>query len=381
MARPKSMPNFESVLDVSRPVSLTHPRSRSPDKSLLRKKPSISLAAGLIMNNDPPRSPTKQHIDGREWCEGLFYAYAQKSDYAQSPPYVLTFSSAVVAEQWWSLVQREYPESTREGPQLFILKGDDMQEQIQDNPRFYELHNKWFYAPSDSSTPVIPLQDYKGHPLNAIPITARRVSQPAEEEEKKEDISGFDMKTLNETLKKMNAMIFENSAQIRALSVAQSAGLQTMQTINESNSTQIKALADNQSELQQLVEKNASHYIALSNSSFTNQEQVREVLKSNAQQIKALADGQNKLAAACAGMTKTIENLSNAVSQMNVAGSDAGSVSPFNSRTCPPPRKLNRRVKSVWYEYDGSSPMATPRRSIAGMETPPKTPASTRAPM
>lgn len=266
-----------------------------------------------------------------------------------------------------------------------------MQEQIQDNPRFYDLRNKWFYMPGDAtgSAGVIPLQDYKGYPL-----TAPRAPEP--KEEKKDE--GFDMAKLNDSLEKMSAMISENSAQIRALSVAQGEGLQRMQEINESNSTQIKALADSQIKLQAIVDQNASHYIALSNSSFSNQEQVKTIMQTNASQITSLADGQAQLAKTCEGMMRTIESLGNTVgrvsdnlSHIGSGASDTASnastttsgAPPFGAianRISPPPRKLNRRIKGVWYEYDaGPSPASSPRKkSVTILDTPPKSPLSTK---
>jgi hypothetical protein len=256
-----------------------------------------------------------------------------------------------------------------------------MQEQIQDNPRFFDLRNKWFYA---ESTGVIPLQDYKGHPVTT-PVA------PAPTEEKKEE--PFNMSALTAALDSMNAMINENSAQIRALSVAQSEGLQLMQEINESNSGQIKALADSQAKLQTIVDQNASHYIALSNSSFKNQEQVKTVLQSNADQIKGLAEGQIQLSRTCEAMIRSIESLGNTVgrvsdgmSHMSSALSDTASNGsmggPFGSvgnHILPPPRKLNRKIKGVWYEYDSVTPASSPRKSVSVLDTPPKSPLSNRS--
>lgn len=264
-----------------------------------------------------------------------------------------------------------------------------MQEQIQDNPRFYSLRNKWFYAPSDVSTPIIPLQDYKGNPVQPGPAGTghkRRGSEPIIEEEREKAENSFDMKKLDATLEKMNAMISSNSAQIAALSVAQSSGLQRMQEINESNSTQIKALADSQAKLQSLIDHNASHYIALSNSSFAAQESIKTTLQTNATQIEALANSQNQLAMTCAGMLKSMESIGSIVGRVGDInsqlgeGSDIGSSSmPFSSvgnRISPPPRKLNKKIKGVWYEYDSTSPVSSPRRSVV-LETPPKSPLST----
>jgi hypothetical protein len=53
------------------------------------------------------------------------------------------------------------------------------------------------------------------------------------------------------------------------------------------------------------------------------------------------------------------------------------------TRINPPPRKLNKRIKGVWYEYDhtvdGSSPGSpeSPRRTITNADTP-KTPSTPR---
>jgi hypothetical protein len=261
-----------------------------------------------------------------------------------------------------------------------------MQEQIQDNPRFFGLQNRWFYTASDGvggQTSVIPLQDYSGRPLGTA-------SAPEPKQEEHNVATGVDMTALNASLDKMNSMIAENSAQIRALSVAQSEGLQRMQEINESNTLQIKALADGQAKLQSLMDQNASHYIALSNATFSNQEQVKHVLQTNAEQIRALANGQSVLTSTCKGMMQSIEAVGQTVSRVGESlnqisvGSDTGStgsaappVGSILNHISPSPRKLNRKVKGVWYEYD-MSPTQSPRRTVTFLDTPPKSPTKTR---
>ena len=75
MSRPMSMPDFSALLDASTPL---HNRRELP-----RKKPSISLAAGLIMATESPKSfpntpqPPLSKI-APDWSDNLFYAYAQK---------------------------------------------------------------------------------------------------------------------------------------------------------------------------------------------------------------------------------------------------------------------------------------------------------------
>ncbi|KAF2871676.1 hypothetical protein BDV95DRAFT_628789 [Massariosphaeria phaeospora] len=437
------MPDFSALLDA------TAKKPHSPDKSdrersRPRKKPSISLAAGLIMASESgPRTPVqalesqrergrKEERDEEEepWSDNLFYAYAKKSDQPDSPPSILTFASARVCHDWWTLVQREYPASLRPGAQLFLLKDDDLHEQMAYNLRFHRLRNQWFCSPSDSigATNVIPLQDHYGRPVAATPKKppqppnkndgddAPRASASPVDAPHPQHPPPLDLSALNSSLEKMAAMVWENSAQIRALSVAQSSGLARMQEIAESNTAQIKSLADNQSSLAALLADNASHYIALSNATFASheqhKEQVRTVLASNALHVKQLAAGQRDLLGTCKGMMRAVETMGTSVAVVNDTVKAQADVqaqtqnqiqqrsnpfselgSPFvpsalTNRISPSPRKLNRRVKGVWYEYDMSesvgsgsatSTRGTPRGSVSlgvgkALDTPPKTP-------
>lgn len=74
-SRPKSMTDFQSLLDASTPVN---------GQGYQRKKPSISLAQGLMMDSprtlsipDAPPMARPSSANG-PWSENLFYAYAQK---------------------------------------------------------------------------------------------------------------------------------------------------------------------------------------------------------------------------------------------------------------------------------------------------------------
>ncbi|UPX20265.1 uncharacterized protein EKO05_0010504 [Ascochyta rabiei] len=384
------------------------PKTRSPERAAghSRKKPSMSLAQGLIINGElhPPKSPYRHPLgrgsqdselnaaDNGE--ESLFYAYALKSDYANSPPYLLTFATSDVCAQWWSLVQRSYPESTRPGAQLFVLKTDDMQA-IQDDPRFFELRSKWFFTSQDRSncaTPVIPLQGTTGHLVARAPLPQ---AQPAAEKPASTAVD-----SLAEKLERLSSVVESSAEHIHALSVAQSAGLQRMQEINESNSTQIKALAESQAKLQALIDQNASHYIALSNTSFESHEQVKHVLQATTAQIQSLSGSQAQLAQTCKAMVRTIETLSTSVDHMTVASPPAASASETSSvqstpppsftsamanRISPAPRKLNRRIRGVWYEYDNNAAPTVhgaPRKLAPApvLSTPPKTPTTPRTP-
>ncbi|XPS95775.1 hypothetical protein M3J09_005057 [Ascochyta lentis] len=423
--RPKSMPDFSALMDASMPLfesktnarRSTSPERRSPERTSpergeraarhSRKKPSMSLAQGLIINGElhPPKSPYRQtHSRGSDdgvlngadnGEESLFYAYALKSDYANSPPYLLTFATSDVCAQWWTLVQRSYPDSTRPGAQLFVLKTDDMQA-IQDDPKFLELRNKWFFTSQDRSncaTPVIPLQGATGHL-----VAHAHLPQPLPAAEKPASTA---VDSLAEKLERLSSVVESSAEHIHALSVAQSAGLQRMQEINESNSTQIKALAESQAKLQSLIDQNASHYIALSNTSFESHEQVKHVLQATTAQIQSLSGSQAQLAQTCKAMMRSIESLGTSVEHMSIAtppppppASDVSSVhstsppsfsSAMANRISPAPRKLNRRIRGVWYEYDNNAAPTVhgaPRKlaPAPNLSTPPKTPTTPRTP-
>lgn len=90
-SRPKSMSDFQSLLDASPSLHGQGPT---------RKKPSISLAQGLMMTSESPRSysttdePPRARSSSQAgpWSENLFYAYAQKVNIAVPiPRFLLAF--------------------------------------------------------------------------------------------------------------------------------------------------------------------------------------------------------------------------------------------------------------------------------------------------
>ncbi|CAN9274113.1 unnamed protein product [Alternaria alternata] len=374
MSRPQSMPDFAALMESSMSQTVFESSSSNIEKRIhsrrqtsperkpqhMRKKPSISLAAGLMMNTDTPpatgslsprkRSQSRPAQDKKvEMEEGgnLFYAYALRSDYPASPPYILTFASAAVCSQWWNLVQQEYTSSSRPSPQYFVVRSEDM-ELIMEDPKFSDIHNKWFYTCQDSPTCppiVLPLQHANGVPAVAPPQSAEeKMSTPA-------------LDSLAESLTRLAHVVESNAEQVHALSVAQSTGLQAMQEINESNSIQIKAISESQIKLTSAIS-----------------------------QLQTLSKNQVELSQTCQGMMRSIETLGDSVTQFtsnvisDTASNQSLSTTSFNAlatRISPPPRKLNRRVKGVWYEYDNvGSPDGTPRKRIdsVSVDTPPKSP-------
>lgn len=417
MSRPQSLPDFASLLDSSTSPFEKRIHSRrqtSPQRRdvHLRKKPSVSLATGLIMNNDsarimpPPGSPIKpQNRDGlvREGPEehneeeSLFYAYALRSDCPSLPPYILTFASAQICTRWWALVQREFPESSRPSAQFFVVRGEHL-ETIRDDAQFQEVRNMWFCSAQESHT----------HLPTAIPSQITGITpalplyQPNGENSTTAALDG-----LTEKLDRLTGIVEKNVEQIHALCVAQSAGLEHMQEITESHSSQIKIISDAQLRLQSLVDQNTAHYIALSNDSIyshkqmsksqqqakssqdqmrKSQDETRDDLKCIATQLQTLSSNQVQISETCEDMVQRVERLSSSVSQITTIAtpSDMASVQSANSlapptplarRISPGPRKLNRRIKGVWYEYDDpSTPVGVQRRRVDSLDMPPKSP-------
>ncbi|KAH9878039.1 hypothetical protein J1614_003256 [Plenodomus biglobosus] len=415
MSRPLSLPDFASLLDSSTSPFEKRIHSRrqtSPQRRdvHLRKKPSVSLATGLIMNNDnarimpPPGSPIKPrsrdglvHEGTEEHNEdgNLFYAYALRSDCPSSPPYILTFASAQICTRWWALVKRDFPESARPNVQFFVVRGEHL-ETIRDDAQFQELRNMWFYS----------AQENHAHLPTAIPsqttgvFPASPLYQPHGEPSTTAALDG-----LTEKLDRLAGIVEKNVEQIQALCVAQSAGLEHMQEITESHSSQIKIISDAQLRLQSLVDQNTAHHIALSNDSIYSHKQMsksqqqtkssqdqmrkaqditREDLKCIVTQLQTLSGNQAQISETCEDMLQRVERLSSSVSQITTTAtiSDTASVQSANSlapptpparRISPGPRKLNRRIKGVWYEYDdASTPVGARRRRVDSLDTPPK---------
>ena len=275
-------------------------------------------------------------------------------------------------------------------------------ELIQDDPKFFSLRNKWFYSSQDSPTCppiVLPLQYANGAPaMSPPPPASEKISTPA-------------LDSLAESLARLSSVVESNAEQVHALSVAQSTGLQAMQEINESNSIQIKAISESQIKLQALVDQNASHYIALSNTSFQSQESTRQaqertlkaqdqtkaILDKTVAQLASLAKAQADLSQTCQSMIQSLDAFTHntAVSDTASTHSLATMSSALASRISPPPRKLNRKIKGVWYEYDctatpvaaagstaSSTAASTPRKradSASGQTPPPKSPVAFKA--
>ncbi|KAK8203393.1 hypothetical protein M8818_005284 [Zalaria obscura] len=57
--------------------------------------------------------------------------------------YLLSFADDRAAQEWWELMKEEYPDTTRESPQLFAFRGDKVPARAWENPRFAGLKGRW----------------------------------------------------------------------------------------------------------------------------------------------------------------------------------------------------------------------------------------------
>ncbi|KAH0268340.1 hypothetical protein KCU91_g9467, partial [Aureobasidium melanogenum] len=63
--------------------------------------------------------------------------------------YLLSFADAETAQEWWTLMQSEYPDTLRESPNLFSFKNDRTPIKAWENPRFAHLRDRWSYRQTD----------------------------------------------------------------------------------------------------------------------------------------------------------------------------------------------------------------------------------------
>ncbi|KAI4720127.1 hypothetical protein E4T48_03692 [Aureobasidium sp. EXF-10727] len=84
-----------------------------------------------------------------------FLAYGRRRSSFISPfqinkaRYLLSFADAETAQEWWTLMQSEYPDTLRESPNLFSFKSDRTLIKACENPKFAHLRDKWSYRQTD----------------------------------------------------------------------------------------------------------------------------------------------------------------------------------------------------------------------------------------
>ncbi|KAK0274764.1 hypothetical protein LTR91_018627 [Friedmanniomyces endolithicus] len=180
--------------------------------------------------SEPVSSPSSTAV---ETDGNLYYAYARRGDDVQSR-YLLTFASASTANEWWSLLQSHFPETTRPGPQLFSFKDPhDSLAKTWKHPAFAHLKSKWMYI-SFSDTQgnglggaaqgIIPVQDAQGNMKagSGLPASPEVIGEQIGREAKRETRSMRNGTTkMEEHFERMTEAVERNTAQIAVLAERQ----------------------------------------------------------------------------------------------------------------------------------------------------------------
>ncbi|GAB7322656.1 hypothetical protein MBLNU13_g03563t1 [Cladosporium sp. NU13] len=226
----------------------------------------------------------------------LFYAYARRADELH-PRYLLTFASAQVAGEWWSLIQSCYPETTRPGPQLFSFKADDFLEQAWKHAALAHLQPKWMYIQYGDSTRgatqgIIPIQDAHGNILGGASVSSE---QRTRGEPKRDVMNGASM--LEERFEKMMEAVERNTEQISALTDARSSednkvpATKTSASVNGTADTSSSSdLSSHLDRISQLLEQNCAHVASLAQRQADNEQRMREMIEAQHARETATAE-------------------------------------------------------------------------------------------
>ena len=201
------------------------------------------------------------------------------------PRYLLTFASAQVASEWWTLVQSCYPETTRPGPQLFSSKASDFLEQAWKHAALAHLKPKWMYIQYDDSTKgaaqgIIPIQDAQGNMLGGASSSSE---QRLRGESRRDVMNGASM--LEERFEKMMEVVERNTEQISALTDARQSQDNAPVTKAPANvngradTSGSSELSSHLDRISQLLEQNCAHVASLAQRQADNEQRMREMIE------------------------------------------------------------------------------------------------------
>lgn len=351
----------------------------------------------------------------------LFYAYARRTDHDKFSRYILIFETADVADEWWSLVEQEYPDAAaRNGPQLFTFSGDDFPAKPAASKQFAHLKTRWLYgqvgdATGTSGKPLdpIPLQDAKGFPLGGggggggiggvaridmaeLSTHLNRLQETIEEnsshmkgladgqQENQGQIKAL-VQEREEEKDKTKELSEQSASQMKdlveKLVESQIASQKKMDEMMEQNATQVRKLTEDYDaiikRMESALEKNTTQIKELAENQTRIQQQQAEpappsktngngaitqtlqsAIDQNASQIKQVSEGQGKLIAAFGDMLKEFKQQSKQqIIQPPPAPPSSSGASCQVHNVHPPPRKIGRTV--VGYDYEPSPTKVT----------------------
>ncbi|KAI9689656.1 MAG: hypothetical protein M1820_010126 [Bogoriella megaspora] len=172
----------------------------------------------------------------------LFYAYARRTDSPTISRYILVFDNADTCDEWWKLVQREYPSlCQRSSAQFFSFNGDALPYKTSTNKKFEHLKTKWLYTQigdasgtSGRGINVLPLQDGRGFPIIPWALSTptispawRRSTGAASAAEDDQDVGVY---AYEEGLKNMEVSLEKMALHTSKLAEGQVTGQEALQT-------------------------------------------------------------------------------------------------------------------------------------------------------
>ncbi|KAI4754002.1 hypothetical protein E4T52_13840 [Aureobasidium sp. EXF-3400] len=195
-----------------------------------------------------------------------FLAYGRRRSSFISPfqinkaRYLLSFADAETAQEWWTLMQSEYPDTLRESPNLFSFKSDRTPIKAWGNPKFAHLSDKWSYRQTDGKDDKVTYQQQATSHRRVS--SARQPLMPTVSEghvfgalERLEDpftpagASNMEFAQLNLASDHIQKSVSQSTLQLDALLEGQQAsarGFQKLSTTIERMTQQMEALARRQ---------------------------------------------------------------------------------------------------------------------------------------
>ena len=106
------------------------------------------IISGDSLNDSSVASPSSSHAR-RSLASARHIRSTSSPFLLPKARYVLTFASASIAREWWTLIQIEYPETVRESPQLFAFQSEGIPVRASESGKFAHLRNKWTFRQLD----------------------------------------------------------------------------------------------------------------------------------------------------------------------------------------------------------------------------------------
>ena len=284
----------------------------------------------------------------------------QTDNYSQSR-YLLTFSSAEVCKEWWTLIQSEYPDQgTRHGPQLFSFRGDNFPSMPSSNKKFEHLNTRWFYTQFGDATgtggrhqDIIPLQNLDGQVFSGAGSVGSGSKQDlgqSKDGETDQTLGGegaINASALREILQTTQTILEKNNEQIAQLAKNQTQGQERMERMEKLFERSLQTLTESQLKSQQqsreLEEENAKQLQDLVKSNVKVQQQNQELSKENGKLLRELQNqrSQQQQSAQTPGKSKTNGEVKQAPSPIQCSHD-----------VHPPPRKIDKKLVGFAYGQD-----------------------------